>query len=67
MLKLVLYSYMNHYYSTRKIESACRGNRTIVLDQLDEGKTYIFTHPDLTTTLVLEQTSTVILNKPVVD
>ncbi len=39
----------------------------IILDQLDEGNTYIFTHPDLTTALVLEQTNAVLLNKPVVD
>ena len=24
MLKIILYAYMNHYYSTRKIESACK-------------------------------------------
>lgn len=24
MLKVMLYAYMNHYYSARKIESACR-------------------------------------------
>jgi transposase len=24
MLKIMLYAYMNHYYATRKIESACR-------------------------------------------
>lgn len=39
----------------------------IILHQVDEGNTYIFTHPDLTTSLVLEQTNAVLLNKPVVD
>lgn len=39
----------------------------IILDQVEEGDTYIFTHPDLTTGLVLEQTSAVLLNKQVVD
>ncbi len=39
----------------------------IILDQIDEGNTYIFTHPDLTTGLVLEQMNSILLNKQVVD
>lgn len=39
----------------------------IILEQVDLGNFYIFTHPDLTTGLVLEQTNAVLLNKPIVD
>lgn len=38
-----------------------------VLKQIDYGYTYIFTHRDLTTGLMLEQLNSVLLNKPVTD
>jgi NAD(P)-dependent dehydrogenase (short-subunit alcohol dehydrogenase family) len=39
----------------------------IILDEVDRGHFYIFTHPDLTTALILEQANAQILNKPIVD
>lgn len=38
-----------------------------ILDEVDKGHFYIFTHPDLTTALILEQANAQILNKPIVD
>lgn len=38
-----------------------------ILKQIDYGYTYIFTHRDLTTGLLLEQVNAVLLNKQVVD
>lgn len=38
-----------------------------ILKQIDYGYTYIFTHRDLTTGLMLEQLNSVLLNKPVTD
>jgi NAD(P)-dependent dehydrogenase (short-subunit alcohol dehydrogenase family) len=38
-----------------------------ILKQIDYGYTYIYTHRDLTTTLILEQTNAMLLNKEPVD
>lgn len=39
----------------------------IILSEVDKDHFYIFTHADLTTALLLEDTSAMILNKPIVD
>jgi Transposase domain (DUF772). len=35
MLKVMLYSYMNHYYSSRKIETACRRDAITIVEMFD--------------------------------